>query len=52
MADEKPPIPNPDKGISKEEFVRRDEDLTKALDDLEKKVSPPKPKAAGVGGMA
>ncbi len=40
-----------DQPISQEEFAKRDQALTEALDKLEKDVSPPKPKPEPIGGM-
>ncbi|MDQ2861047.1 MAG: hypothetical protein M3T55_10065 [Pseudomonadota bacterium] len=51
MPDEKPLPVNPDTAISKEEFARRDEELTKALDELEKKALPAKGEPAEIDGM-
>ena len=48
---EKPPTEDCEKPISKEEFDKRDEALTDALDKLEKEALPPKPKPEPIGGM-
>jgi hypothetical protein len=40
-----------EKPISKDEFDKRDAELTEALDHLEKEVLPPKAKPAPIGGM-
>jgi hypothetical protein len=50
MSDKLAP-PSPDKPISKEEFDRRDKELTEALDKLEKEALPPKPAPAPIGSM-
>ena len=48
---EKLPRENIEEPISKEEFDKRDEALTEALDKLEKEALPEKPKPASIGGM-
>ena len=42
---------NTQKPISKEEFDKRDQALSEALDRLEKEAPPPKPKPDTIGGM-
>jgi hypothetical protein len=50
MSKKIPPVGS-EKPISKEEFEKRDDELTKALDKLENENSPPKPKPEPIGGM-
>jgi hypothetical protein len=47
----KPDDQNTETPISKEEFDKRDDALTHALDKLEKEVSPRRPKPAPIGAM-
>jgi hypothetical protein len=51
MPTEKLPTADTDTPISKEEFEKRDDQLTDDLDKLEKDVFPPKAKPAKIGGM-
>jgi hypothetical protein len=51
MATEKLPKNIHEEPISKEEFDKKDEALTEALDRLEKEALPPKPRPEPIGGM-
>ena len=51
MAGEKPEGDVPRKPLSQEEFERRDDALTKKIDDLETEAFPRKPQPPPVGGM-
>jgi len=51
MASEELQTEDTGKPISNEEFDKRDDALTEALDKLEKEALPPRPKPAPIGGM-
>jgi len=51
MANENVPAGTTEGPISKDDFAKRDEALTKALDKLEKEIHPPKTKPEPIGGM-